>query len=110
MKELAGLRYSNDNGRYDSCYYIVGNEKYKYTDGAEVFLEFTKIEPGVQIYLRASSDIQNTTFVPLENLINETVVIGDVYKIDQGDNFIITAVPKKDSNETAFDFKFKTNG
>lgn len=111
VKEVAGLRYSNENQRYDSCYYIVGNEKYKYMDGAEVFLEFTKIEPGVQLFLRASSDTKNTTLVRIDNQPETPpngVQLNVLYKIDQGDNFIITAVPVKDSDETAFDFKFYT--
>jgi hypothetical protein len=75
---------------------VVGTPPYEYRDGAKVYLKFTEIGNGVDVYLRASSDIKNRTFVDVPLLENELPIVGVEYEIDQGNNFIITAVPKKD--------------
>jgi hypothetical protein len=60
------------------CYYQVGNPTLYYTSiskEVKVYIKFTKIEKGVQVYLNAGSDVRNMTksFVTSNN----TVTVGD---------------------------------
>ena len=66
IQTITGLTY--DDTRADSCYYVVGNPSYKYMEGAKVYIEFTKISPGVDLFVRASSDISNSTSATIPNL------------------------------------------
>jgi hypothetical protein len=111
-KSVEGLRYlsSSESPRADSCYYEVGNKAYQYQDGAKVYLEFTRIDPGITIYLRSSSNIYNSTIIEINGLDPAQSLVGKEFVIDQGDKFIITAVPQKDREDTTFDFKYRTDG
>lgn len=110
-QEITSLQYSPEDKEYDSCYYVIGNKDFEYTDGAQVYLKFTYIKPGITLYLRASSDVQNTTTVDIEGLPANQQPQADVtYSIDQGAKFIVTAVPMKDSEETGFEFQYYTDG
>lgn len=88
----------------------MGNPAYQYMDGAKVYIEFTKISPGVDLYIRASSDVTNTTSGRINNFDTSKPVTSVLYSLDQGDNLIITAVPKKARTDTDFEFKFYTDG
>lgn len=83
------------------------NPTYFYQNGT-VFLKFTKVEEGVIVYLTAGSDYKNATVVMEEK--NRTIVIGKVYEIDQSLNYIITAIPKKNSFNTSVSFEYFTDG
>ncbi len=79
-------------------------------DGAKVYLEFTNIDSGIDIYLRASSGIKNSTATEIAGLTGEVPEVGTKYEIDQGSSFIITAVPKENNANTNFEFKYSTDG
>jgi len=105
-KNITGLSYANN----DTCYYIVENPEYEYMDGARVYLEFESFEPGVNVMLRSSSGIKNSTDANITGLSGYTPESGVTYSIDQGDKFIITVVPTNGASTSGVAFKFSTDG
>jgi len=69
----SGLRYKTREYKFksiDSCYYQVQNPTYYYTSG-NVYLKFTEIEDGVNVYLNAGANVRNNSETLVNN--NQTV-------------------------------------
>lgn len=91
----------------DVCYYQVQNPTYYYQSG-KVFLTFTQMEEGVEVYLNAGENVRNSS-IAMEDY-NRTVQLNKKYEIDQSLNYIITAIPKYNNYNTTFSFEYNTDG
>lgn len=71
-------------------------------------MKFTDIEEGVKVYLTAGSDYTNASVALVD--YNRTVELDKQYEIDQSLNYIISAIPNKNSFNTSFTFEYYTDG
>jgi hypothetical protein len=55
------------------------NPTYYYTSG-NLYIKFTQIESGVEVYLTAGMDVKNNSVSVVKN--NQTVEVGELYSID----------------------------
>jgi hypothetical protein len=107
--EYNGLKYSPSEKKYETCYYEVRIPKYTYMAGSKVGIQITKVEEGVNLMLRASRGIKNETSLN----INATLGVPELnkkYLLPEGDGFIVTVVPKLNSNKTGFSFSYWAEG
>ena len=79
-----------------------------YNQGAKVYLKFTQIEDGVDVYINAGSDVRNASMTLVNN--NSTVEVNRQFDIDQSVSYIIVAVPKQNHFNTSFTFEYNTDG
>ena len=88
-----------------ACYYQVQNPDYYYKQGI-VNLVLTQKDDDVDIYVNSGSDVRNCS----DDLGtgNSTVPVGSSFSINQSSKYIITVVPRRNSFNTTFAFKFDT--
>lgn len=70
--------------------------------GGSLYLTFSKLEPGIQLYVSSNGGIPD--FEVLQSSDKKT------YKIEGSKYFIITAVPQLNSFNTSFSFEYYTDG
>ena len=95
---------------YDVCYYNLKNSPYIFKNG-NVFLKFTKIEKGVQVYVNSGSGVRNMTkSVSGSSRRNETATVNKLYQLPMSESFIITTIPSEKSYNTSFEFEYYSDG
>ena len=94
-----GLRWKTNKYKvptYQACTYKVMNPPGGYK-GGKVYLTVEKKEAGMRLYFR-------------KNGKDVTLRLNSEYNVQNGEEFMITAVPTKNSFNTTFSLKYRTDG
>tara|TARA_B110000285_G_C15047861_1_gene575322 strand:+ start:418 stop:876 length:459 start_codon:yes stop_codon:yes gene_type:complete len=86
---------------YGVCSYTVKNPVGGYT-GGKVYIKIAKLDQGgVTLYISSDGAVKDTTITSLTH---------DVYSIENGKEFTISAVPALNSYQTEFGFQYWNDG